>query len=492
MQRRTFLKSAIAATLSSPFAAFKAGAADAPAPPTPKNILFIMADDLNRAISCFGHPAASTPNLNRLAARGLLFSHTFCTYPLCGPSRSALFTGRRPESFPMPDNEVCWRDLHPELKTLPEIARAIGYHTERIGKIGHQGVSKTNPADWRAEHFPVPHTHTDPLSWVREWGDSPYAYEVNAKGPEQVIDGQAHGGNSLHTMRVTNSEVLPDTLAGDRATAFLGSPQASEKPFFLAVGFNKPHLPQFAPEKWWAFYDSLDVEPLWSPTAKKPCPNLPAGVLGEGKSRFHRGTTEEQRCHLYKGYLACVSHMDEQVGRVLDALDAAQLTDSTLVVFVPDHGFHLGEQGHWGKMTLLDPSLRIPMIMAGPGIPRNSTCPALVESIDLFPTLCTLMGWKTDQKTHGTDITPWIKDPQKTSDRPAFAWVKTKQREGWTLRTATHRYGLVTVQDKPVEPFLFDIAKDPHETTNLAGNKNVAEIQAGLHARLKAQYPKLA
>ena len=412
----------------------------------PKNIMFVMVDDLNLAIGCYGHPAVKTPNIDRLAARGLCFSRAFCTYPLCGPSRSALLTGQRPERLPMADNEVCWRDQRPEPQTLPEIARDHGMFTERIGKIFHHGISKDNPVDHRAEGFNLPHTHTDPKSWVREWGGSYTLDEKNAQGPEQLIDGNRLGGTSLHTIRVANPEVLPDAIITERAVGFLNSSEAREKLFFLGVGFHKPHVPLIAPEKWWAYYDSLDVDAIVPPTFFQPA-ELPPGTLKA--ESFHRGADEAQRRHLYKGYLACVSHMDEQLGRVLDALDKSGLAEETLVVFLADHGYHIGEQGDWNKMTLLDPSLRVPMILAGPGIPSGRTCDAVVESIDFFPTVCSLMGWPVPKKTPATDLSPWIADPAKPSERPAYAWVQAGQREGWTIRTATGSCAWGTAARRP-------------------------------------------
>jgi arylsulfatase A-like enzyme len=447
----------------------------------PKNILFVMVDDLNLSLGCYGHPAVKTPNLDRLAAHGLRFSQAFCTYPLCGPSRSALLTGQRPENLPMADNEVCWRDLRPELQTLPEIARSHGMHTERIGKIFHHGISKDNPVDHSAEGFVLPHTHTDPKSWVCEWGGSYTLDEQNAQGPEQLIDGARLGGTSLHTIRVTNPVVLPDTVIADRATAFLGSPEAREKPFFLGVGFQKPHAPLIAPEKWWAYYDSLDVDAIVPPTFFKSA-ELPMGTLKD--KRFHRGANEDERRHLYKGYLACVSHMDEQLGRVLDALDKNDMAGETLVVFLPDHGYHIGEQGQWDKLMLLDPSLRVPWIMAGPGIPSGRTCDAVVESIDVFPTVCSLMGWSAGQEIAGKNLTPWIEDPFKPSDGAAFAWIKVGKREGWTIRTATHRFGLVSWESAKPQHFLFDLAKDPHEAVNIAGTESQKVIEDSLRLRL--------
>jgi uncharacterized sulfatase len=300
-------------------------------------------------------------------------------------------------------------------------------------------------------------------------------------------------------MRVTNPEVLPDTLNADRAIAFFKSrseaetlrSSKSEGGFFLGLGFHKPHVPLIAPEKWWATYDSLpgaEIDALMGPTAQTPA-DLPPGTLKQ--DRFHRGATPEQRRHLYRGYLASVSHMDEQLGRVLDALDAQGLTDSTLVCFVADHGYHIGQQGQWDKMMLLDPALHIPLILTGPGIASGKVCPAIVESLDLFPTLRSLLGLPATQATAGTDLAPWLANPALPSDRPAFAWVKAGPREGWSIRTATHRYGEMSLNGGPREPYLFDHTTDPDETTNLLANGAQHPAAANLAPQLHAHFDSL-
>ncbi|MGF1452622.1 MAG: sulfatase [Opitutales bacterium] len=453
--------------------------------PKPRNLLLVMVDDLNLALACYGHPAVHTPNLDRLAARGLRFERAFCPYPLCGPSRSALLTGQRPEAIPMPNNEVSWRERQPDVKSLPEIARGLGYHTERIGKVFHHGVRGGDSVDHQAQGFRLPHTHSDPESFVHEWGDAPGIYETQAEGPEQLIDGPAHGGTALHTIRATNPEVLPDSRVADRAEAFLRG-HDPETPFFLCAGFYKPHVPFVAPEKCWAHYDRLEIESLVPPTWYEAA-EVPTGTLKQER-RFHRGASKEQRRHLYQGYLACVSFMDEQLGRVLDALDAAGRADDTLVAFVADHGYHIGEQAQWDKMMLLDPSLQIPMILAGPGIPCGETCGAVIESLDLFPTLARLMGWPVGEACDGKDLGEWIADPQCASVAPAFAWVQAGSREGWTIRTETHRYGLMKAEGAEPKPFLFDVSSDPHESRNLAGSPEQTELQDVLDTRLREHF----
>lgn len=477
------------------------------------NLLLFLVDDLNCALGCYGHPAAHTPNLDRLAARGLRFDQAFTPYPLCGPGRSALLTGRRPESFPMPDNEVSWRDAAPGLRTLPQIAREAGIHTAGYGKIFHHGIQARDLDAWRAAHpdARLPHTYEDPLSWDESFTGPPASFETHAEGPTRVLDGAPHGGTSLHTVRCTNPEVLPDRLFADKAVEFLRkrgrrsevggrekekpelreqsdlSPLTSDlsrgKNFVLAVGFMKPHVPFIAPEKWWAHYDALDVDALVPPTWFHPA-DVPEGTLKQ--PRFHRDQDEENRRHLYKGYLASVSWMDEQLGRVLDALEESGEAEDTLVVFTADHGYHIGEQGQWDKLMLLDPAQRVPLILAGPGIPEGRTCSAVVESFDLFPTLRELLGLDPEQHTHAKSLAPWIRDPDAPTARPAFGWIDAGGRTGRSLRTDRCRYGEMSYKGGPAESFLFDLSQDPHETTNLAGHPDLADLQADLAAQLRA------
>ena len=457
-------------------------------PSRPRNLLLVMVDDLNLALGCYGYKAVHSPNIDSLARRGLRFSHAFCPYPLCGPSRSALLSGRRPESFPMPNNEISWRDAAPELRTLPQIARESGWRTAGFGKLFHHGISMADLEPWKAAHpdARLPHTFDDPLSWDEYNCPKAQVHERLARGVEQLIDGQPFGGTSLHTVRVDNPDVLPDVHVANNAVRFLENlSQEGSQPFFLGVGFHKPHLPFVAPEKWWACYDNLDVEALVPPTWFHPA-ELPKGTLK--RPGFHRGADEEQRRHLYKGYLACVSHMDDQLGRVLAALQRSGHADNTVVCFVADHGYHIGEQGQWDKMMPLDPATRVPMILAGPGIPEGRNCDALVESLDLFPTFCGLLDLEPDQQFDGKDLRPWIVDPGVPTSSPVYAWVEEGTRRCWTIRTETHRYGITSWQGGDPEPFLFDMVNDPDESRNLAEDADHEEMSTKLDRQLRQHF----
>jgi arylsulfatase A-like enzyme len=399
-----------------------------------------------------------------------------------------VLTGVRPEALGMSDNEVCWRTRRPEVATLPELARAAGCDSVRFGKILHHGLPPGAAYDPAAEGAEQPHTFTDPPSWAQEWGGASRQHERHAQGPTQVIDGRPFGGTALHTVRAGDGSVLPDAQVADRAVAWLSDPARRDRRFVCSVGFHKPHVPLIAPERWWAHYDRVPdatIDACMGPTAIQAA-ELPHGVLKA--LRPHRGATPEQRRHLYRGYLACVSWMDEQLGRVLDALDASGLAGRTLIAFVGDHGYHIGEQCQWDKMMLLDPSLRIPLLLAGPGIARGAVSQALIESTDVFPTLAGLMGLAPRHAIAGRDLGPHLADPAAIADVPAFAWLRAGGREGWSVRTATHRYGVMRLGEAPAAAYLFDLRCDPHESRNALADPGQAETAAALDDLLRARY----
>ena len=279
---------------------------------------------------------------------------------------------------------------------------------------------------------------------------------------------------------------MPDIETAERAVSFLAEQKNKEQPFFLSVGWHKPHVPLIAPEKWWAFYDSLDVDALVPSTFHTPA-NVPPGTFM--RSEFHRGASEEQRRHLYKGYLACTSHMDEQLGKVLDALDDSGKAEETLIVMVGDHGYHIGEQGHWDKMMLLDPALRVPMFIGGPGLPKGSVCNNMVQSHDVFRTVCNYMGWDAQQDGDSQDLNALLHNEEQATGRShTFSWVEAGKRRGYGIRSTTHRYGLMSFDDGPLLPFLFDLVADPYESNNIAGASDVAAVEADLDKRLREHF----
>jgi len=456
-------------------------------PSSMKNVLLIMADDLNLALSSWGHPIAKTPNVQRLAEMGVRFNNAFCPYPLCGPSRSSILTGVRPETLGMGTNEIDWRSNVSNCKTLPEIARQNGLETHRFGKITHQGMPEGSlEREEVLRRRSLPHTHHDPIAWQNEFGEEPGHYERKAKGTERVLSGSPHGGISLHSMRVENPESLPDLQFADKAVEFLASDKA-QSPFFLGVGFMKPHVPFFAPEPYWDLYDTESIAPLLVDYDSEKTKDLPEGAFL--RSTPHRGLDREDQLHLYHGYLASVSWMDAQLGRVLHALEESGQQDNTLIVFVADHGYHLGEKGHWDKMMLFEPSLRIPLIVADPRQGnKGQSSDALVESSDLYATICDLMGWKASSP-EGTSLRPWIESTSKPTGKPAFAWIDTGTRKGYSIRTDRFRYSVMEKNGKR-GAMLFDLENDPAEEQNLSSAPEYENVRRDLHEQLSSHFQK--
>ena len=313
------------------------------------NVLFIIADDLRPLLGCYGHSEMHTPNIDALAERGTLFNRAYCQYPLCNPSRASIITGLRPETTGIYDNSKGFRDVLPEVVTLPQHFKTHDYHTRSVGKITHVGA-------WH-----------DTLSW------SAPIWDQNLRIDRATIP-------SWEILDVADDELLDGRIANASIEILT---QIKDQPFFLAVGFNTPHLPYSVPRK---YYDLYDIETFTDVSSVVPHPlndlREYADIPG-GSTRIPKEKTLE----LMRGYAASTSYMDEQVGRVVQHLDTLGISQNTVIVFAGDHGFHLGEHEDWGKSTLFEVALRSPLIINVPGQQLGRT-DALVELVDIYPTLC--------------------------------------------------------------------------------------------------------
>ncbi|MBL8218385.1 MAG: sulfatase [Bryobacterales bacterium] len=440
MNRRTFLTAALGA----PFL-LRSQATERP------NILFIAADDMNNNLGCYGHPIANTPNLDRLAARGVRFDRAYCQYPVCGPSRCSLLTGLRPDSTGIFENNIAVRDKLPGVITLPQLFKNNGWRSVRAGKMYHMDVPGsvgTNKWD-------------DPPSWD---------VAISPPGSEQRTQGQ--GGN-----------IIPGRKAGWQAIAFEGEgkDQADEKateialdtissnpkrPWFLGLGYLRPHLPHVAPSR---FFDLYPLDSI-------PLPNNPPGDLDDipaaakGVRPFlwnHMGMNERQIREARRGYYASTSFMDEQVGRVLDALERLKLAENTIVVFWGDHGWNLGEHTRWQKMSLMEDSSRVPLIVYAPGSKGNGkACQSLVEFVDIYPTLAALCGLKPPADLEGQSMTALLDNPSRPFKKAAFTQIAYEDITGRAMRTPRYRY--IRWDGKGGGEELYDHQTDPGEITNLA------------------------
>jgi uncharacterized sulfatase len=436
------------------------------------NVLFIASDDLCAALSCYGHPLVKSPNIDKLAAKGVRFDRAYCQYPLCSPSRSSFLTGLRPDTTRVYGNAARFRAAKPDTQTLPQTFRKAGYYVARVGKLYHYGVPLGIGTDGL----------DDPPSWE---------YKFNPKGIDRtqldkvftLVPGK-FGGTLSWWAAPGGDELQTDAIGAAEAIRLLEANK--DKPFFIACGFYRPHTPYVAPRKYFDLY----------PTAKIPLPEVPANhrqsapapAFGSSKPE-HGRMTDAQRKEAIQAYHAATTFMDAQVGKLLAALDRLKLADKTIVVFVSDHGYHLGEHGLWQKMSLFENSARVPLVIYDPRAAGNGRASGrTVELVDLHPTLAALCDLTPPAGLDGASLKPLLADPSAKWDRPAFTQVQRgggKKRVavmGRSVRTERYRYTEWDGGKKGVQ--LYDYETDPGELTNLAADPKYADVARRMKALL--------
>ncbi len=457
------------------------------------NVLLICVDDLKPLLGCYGVPLIQSPNVDRLAARGMLFERAFCNQAVCAPSRNALMTGLRPTSIGIYDLGTNFRKAVPDAVTVAQYFQKHGYRTEALGKIMHVGHGN----------------HEDAISWsVPHWGPKAGpagGYALQENRPSQLTREEARFTNAkvnpskLPRGAATECADVPDNTYGDGQIAdeaiqrLHAAKQKPNEPWFIAVGFLKPHLPFVAPKKYWDLYDPRSF-PL--PTLKTPPMGAPPfapttwGELRQYSDIPEVGPLNDDKArHLIHGYHAAVSYMDAQLGRLLDALDQEGLTKNTLIILWGDHGWHLGDHGMWCKHTNHEQAARIPLLVVAPGVTRpGSKTAALVETVDIYPTLCELAGLPLPQGLDGVSFVRVLKDPSAATKDAVFHVYPRGQLLGRAVRT--ERYRLVEwkkIGEPPDTAIceLYDYESDPAETKNLTADK--PEIVAQLRAILARQ-----
>ncbi|MEQ8767805.1 MAG: sulfatase [Planctomycetota bacterium] len=424
------------------------------------NVLFIAIDDLNDWVGCLGgHPQVKTPHIDRLALRGTLFSNAHCQAPLCNSSRTSLLTGLRPSTTGIYGLAPWFRSV-PELKdriTLPELFTRNGTHTMSTGKIFHGGYP---PRDQRERE-------------CLEWGPDA---SVGAR-PEKKLVTTPHGNHPLVDWGTFphSDEDKGDWIVADWAIEKLKS--RPKEPFFLACGFFLPHVPNYATQRWFDLYPeaSLKMPTLLEGDREDTPPFSWYLHWSLPEPRLSWLQSEEQWQPLVRAYLATISFVDSQVGRVLGALEESGHAGDTIVVLWSDHGWHLGEKGISGKNSLWEPSTRVPLIFAGPGILEGAVCSRPVELLDLYPTLAALCGLQAPDDLEGHDLKPLLTDPGAEWPYPA---ITTHNQGNHAIRSERYRY--VHYADGTEE--LYDLEVDPEEWTNLAGRE---EHRATLEAHRK-------
>ncbi len=459
--------------------------ANAKAPERP-NVLFIAIDDLRPALGCYGDKTAVTPNIDRLAKRSTLFNRAYCQQAVCCPSRLSLLTGRRPDTTRVWDLSTHFRQALPDAVTLPQHFKQHGYHTQSIGKIFHGGGKPAkDPPSWSAE----------PKYDVSHEPKLRYALPKN-------LQGKGLKRNSSEATDVPDRHYI-DGVVCDTAIATLADLEAQQTPFFLAVGFRKPHLPFCAPQKYWDLYDRDEI-PLPIP-AKSPidAPELALRSWGElagytdipANERLPREKVRELR----HGYYACVSYVDALVGRVISEVARLELADNTIIVLWGDHGFHLGEQGLWTKANNFELSTRVPLILAVPGLTdRGSKTDGIVELVDVYPTVADVCGLKVPADLEGTSLKPLMTRPERSWKQAAFSQYPRAFRGnrhrghgdvmGYAIRTDRYRYvqWLDWKTKKVVARELYDHKVDQNESQNLAEKEEYRQTVAELATQLAA------
>ena len=456
------------------------------------NVLFVIVDDLNCRINCYGDPMAKTPHLDRLAGSGVTFERAYCNFPLCNPTRSSVLSGQYPTTTGVLDNKT-WLVPPKGHPTLPQHFAQHGWARAEFGKVWHEPGNNgefdpANPPEPRGR-FPwynptqrAEQERTQPDFWTVAENYDHYRADPP---PPSMIDALRRGPNVFGP--VPAGRGTPDITHADKAIEFLENHDASAQPFFLAVGFQKPHVPLKAPQE---FFDLYEAEKLPLPPDFANEPTLPRDTDPRNTRRnldlyADRSFTAAEARAAMHAYYACVSYMDAQLGRVLDALEASGQAANTLIVLWGDHGWHLSEKGFFAKGTLFETAIRSPLILVDPRrkVTAGSVCRRIVQFVDIYPTLADLAGLPLPPALEGVSLRPLLDDPNAAWDRPAF----TVQSRGWSLgrRIRTERWAYSEWDNDPTGAMLFDHDADPHEMRNLADEPEYAETVAALRKQLR-------
>ncbi len=478
MERRDFLKwlGAGAMTLGGSGCAPFPPVQDRPLTPSPgtskrPNVLFIAVDDLRPELGCYGNPLVKSPNIDRLAGRGMVFTHAYCQQAVCSPSRSSLLTGVRPDTTKVWDLETHFRKALPDVVTLPQHFKNEGYFVRGMGKIYHGGFN--DPPSWS-----VPWTVPGKSRSADERELDPDAMAARARAQKAKRRKGDRGPAFLAVDGPDNS--LHDGELADMAIDALRDAGNKPEPFFLAVGFVKPHLPFIAPRKYWDLYDPMEIPPAPNPYLPKDAP--PYALPDRNELWAYDGVPPESQLpedyarQLKHGYYAAASYMDAQVGRVLDELDRLGLQDDTIVVLWGDHGWKLGEHGRWCKHSNVENDTNAPLLIAVPGMAQaGKRSDALVEFVDIYPTLAELAGIPKPGHLEGASIVPLLANPGRKWKRAAFSQyprsVEGRSLMGYSMRTNRYRFTRwVSVDDhESVDSIeLYDHDSDPQENMNIA------------------------
>jgi len=493
------------------------------------NVLFIAVDDLKPDIHSFGFAQTITPNIDELASRGTIFNGNYCQQAVCGPTRASLLTGVRPDKTKVWDLQTLIRDKNPDIITLPQYFRQNGYTTIGMGKIfdPRSVDKKLDERSWSEPYkkkFKLAAGYED---LAMETYQSPAIKEKARSLSGAADDNEPAGKQQRDAIKVaTECLEVPDDAYTDGAMANYAVKQLKEmknssSPFFMAVGFKKPHLPFVAPKKYWDLYDRNKIElAAWQ---KKSINGPDVAYHNSGELRSYSDIEpvddankngllkleEDQQKELIHGYYACISYIDAQIGKLMKALKDNGLDKNTIVVLWGDHGWHLGDHSLWCKHSNFEQAAKAPLLFRVPGLTKGNVYTRPTEFVDIFPTLCELTGIKLPSYLDGKSLVPAMKDNNaRIKDFSISQYPRggsrngVKEIMGYSLRDPQYRYtewigqGFTTAQpfreDRVIARELYDLKNDPLETKNIAGDpamkKTVDALKMQLHAYYKQQY----
>lgn len=453
------------------------------------NVLFIAVDDLSAALGCYGDLIAKTPNIDRLAATGVRFDRAYNQLPLCNPTRASVMTGLRPDQIKVYDLDRHFRDELPNVVTLSQAFQKAGYFAARVGKIYHYNV----PASIGTDGF------DDPPSWNQT---------VNPKGRDKAEEDKIFNAEPHRKISAALSWLAADGADEEQTDGMIATEairlmeQKRDKPFFLGVGFFRPHTPYVAPKKYFDMYAAAEMRLPFAPDGDRD--DIPTAAFAHNCPVPNYNLPKPILLQATQAYYACVSFVDAQVGRLLDALNRLKLADNTIVVFWSDHGYHLGEHhGIWQKRTLFEEGARAPLIIRSPGATGNGTaCRRIVEFVDIYPTLTSLAEVNAPNGLAGKDLSPLLADPLKTWNGTAVTQVLRPDDDrldsmvmGCSIRTDRWRYTEWADGKSGVE--LYDHHSDPNEFHNLAVKPDdvalsvIRKLQPQLRLKASGKVPKV-
>jgi uncharacterized sulfatase len=461
----------------------------AQAPAQKLNVVYLCSDDLNNSLSCYGHKLVKSPRIDELASRGTRFDRAYCQYPLCNPSRASFLTGLRPDQTGVLENATQFRQNVPDVVTLPQMFQKAGYFVARVGKLYHYGVPTQIGTDGL----------DDPPSWMAKY--NPRGRDKDDEPKIFTLTPGQFGGTPSWLAAEGEDREQTDGIGAEMTIKLLE--ENKDRPFFIACGFYRPHTPYVAPKKYFEMYPTSRVGIAETPPGDLD--DIPPPALQSRRNDMDERLQREGR----QAYFASISFMDQQLGKVLDALDRLGLRDKTIVVFHSDHGYHLGEHGNlWQKQSLFEESARVPLIIAAPGQKAaGKGTAAIAELIDVYPTLAELCGLSAPANLPGKSLVPQMNDASQSGKGYALTQVRrggggggkakagkapqTNAKKGkkagpafpgYSLRTDRYRYTEWDGGKQGTE--LYDHQSDPQEFKNLAKDPKHAETVKQLSAKL--------